>query len=84
MKKRLKYIFIRIVFVQIVLTMDARKSLKERIVLRALNTKQTKECLGEYTNEQLHLMCKKNTQYKKIAYKEYNYISDDSSVDDMY
>ena len=35
---------------------------------------EMKEYLGEYTND----------QYRKIAYKEYDYVSDDSSVDDMY
>ena len=45
---------------------------------------ETKEYLGEYTNEQFHLVCKNNPQYRKIAYKEYDYVSDDSSVDDMY
>ena len=45
---------------------------------------EMKEYLGEYTNEQFHLVCKNNPQYRKIAYKEYDYTSDDSSVDDMY
>lgn len=45
---------------------------------------EMKEYLGEYTSEQFHLVCKNNPQYRKIAYKEYDYISDDSSVDDMY
>ena len=84
MKKHLKYIFIRIVFVQIVLTMDAPKSLEEGIVLCVLNKHETKEYLGEYTNERFHLVCKNNPQYRKIAYNEYNSDSDDGSVDDMY
>jgi hypothetical protein len=45
---------------------------------------EMKEYLGEYTNERFHLVCKNNPQYRKIAYKEYDYTSDDSSVDDMY
>jgi hypothetical protein len=44
---------------------------------------ETKEHLGEYTNEQFHLVCKNNPQYRKIAYNEYDCVSDDSSVDDM-
>ena len=44
---------------------------------------ETKEHLGEYTNEQFHLVCKNNPQYRKIAYNEYDYVSDDSSVGDM-
>ena len=44
---------------------------------------ETKEYLGEYTNEQFHLVCKNNPQYRKIAYNEYDCVSDDSSVDDM-
>ena len=45
---------------------------------------EMKEYLGEYTNEQFHLVCKNNPQYRKIAYKEYDYVNDDISVDDMY
>ena len=45
---------------------------------------ETKEYLGEYTNERFHLVCKNNPQYRKIAYNEYNSDSDDGSVDDMY
>ena len=45
---------------------------------------ETKEYYGEYTNEQFHLVRKNNPQYRKIAYNEYDYVSDDSSVDDMY
>lgn len=44
---------------------------------------ETKEYLGEYTNERFHLVCKNNPQYRKIAFKEYHSDSDDSSVDDM-
>lgn len=45
---------------------------------------ETKEYLGEYTNERFHLVCKNNPQYRKIAYNEYDSDSDDGSVDDMY
>ena len=44
---------------------------------------ETKEYLAEYANEQFHLVCKNNPQYRKIAFKEYHPDSDDSSVDDM-
>ena len=44
---------------------------------------EMKEYLGEYTSEQFHLVCKNNPQYRKIAYNEYDCVSDDSSVDDM-
>lgn len=37
---------------------------------------EMKEHLGEYTNEQFHLVCKNNPQYRKIAYNEYDSDSD--------
>ena len=40
---------------------------------------ELKEHLGEYTNEQFHLVCKNNPQYRKIAYNEYEYDSDSDS-----
>lgn len=37
---------------------------------------ELKEHFGEYTNEQFHLVCKNNPQYRKIAYNEYDSDSD--------
>ena len=37
---------------------------------------EMKEYLGEYTNEQFHLVCKNNPQYRKIAYNKYDSDSD--------
>ena len=44
---------------------------------------EAKEYLAEYANERVHLVCKNNPQYRKIAFKEYHSDSDDSSVVDM-
>ena len=38
---------------------------------------EMKEYLGEYTNEQFHLVCKNNPQYRKIVYNDYDDIYDD-------
>ena len=43
---------------------------------------ELKEYFAEYANEQFHLVCKNNPQYRKIAFKEYDYVSDDS-INDM-
>jgi hypothetical protein len=45
---------------------------------------EIKQYHGEYANEQFYLVCKNNSQYRKIAFKEYDSDSDDSSLDDMY